>query len=591
MDKITSTNKPSRRLTLAAIIACSSCVAGATEFDSNLLLAVPESDVISFRSPDYVSGVAERTETIAQTGATLADLISGSATASPSAQVAPPSPIEMIEVRDNKKSESKPVEVHARRTAPPQLRSFLVDDPAGNLPKNSFSLPPVSPVIEQTSESMRPYIAPESLAEMVRVEKPQVKADAHSLSLHNEDADALFPLPSMEVFHAGNPVQQDALTIKNPGFRSASTGDDLNGMIDAISEKDYDASLSFDDRARRAADNQGFEMFAVQNLEPPEPNESLLESGTPNITAAIHANRLRELSAISLRDARSRLQRRATHSARKYAHEGLRLAIDVEDSLQGTNQHMRDLQVALAAIRESKDFGGIVGNVDTRTMQRMVAVHETESLKNKDLTTISSIRATEIYLDVARKHLITAGAGSPLAAEAMLLLGLIEKQMPDQSDAHSVTVCLTYQGAAAEVAPNSPGVHREYGKTLLQQGLAHQAVESLQRSVALRPTRGGYQSLLEASRRIGNVALARQCLNALDEPQLVDSTPVRQLPPGEFAASYRPTPATMSPDNTKGSSGASSTKRNGSQGSDSTEHEELNKNRVGFRSLFSFGRR
>jgi len=99
---------------------------------------------------------------------------------------------------------------------------------------------------------------------------------------------------------------------------------------------------------------------------------------------------------------------------------------------------------------------------------------------------------------------------------------------------------VTLQRAAIEVAPtNGPG-YCELGTTLLDQGLVKEAAWALSRSIELQPTRSGYQGLLEASRRLGDVETARHCLASLRDPGMLSETPVKTLSPEVFAATYKP---------------------------------------------------
>ena len=455
---------------------------------------------------------------------------------------------------------------------------------------------------------LKPFIAPESLADMVRMGSPRdstVPGTVPSTVSENRFESGL-SLPSdfhptldatadsattMNQHHVGHPISSDAVNIQTPGFQSSDFNSVSKSQVAALPAESTDL-LDIDpipkdqgDRARRVANHQGFDLFSLKSLTPPalgeSPEGSLIETELPSVTATVHANRLRELAQISLRDSRSRLQRRATHSAQKYAFEALRLAIDVEDAMEGGNAHMRDLRVARNAIRESKDFGSLTSSVDWRTIQRMVASHETSVLKDHDLTELSSMEATEAYLELAREKLVAAGGRSSLAAEALILLGKIEQQLTSRAEVHSGAVSLTYQGAATLVSPRSAGAHREFGHTLLQQGLVKQSIRSLKQSVAIAPTRAAYQSLLEASRRDGDYDLARHCLAAIDDPRLLHRNAVKPLAPRQFAATYRPAPQAIN--HTESPSPSPAAKAAPEQAEEKT--------RIGFRSFFSFGRR
>ncbi|QDT02304.1 hypothetical protein K227x_06800 [Rubripirellula lacrimiformis] len=306
------------------------------------------------------------------------------------------------------------------------------------------------------------------------------------------------------------------------------------------------------------------------------------------------ANRLREMAHIALQDAKQSLQRGATHSARKHATEALRHTVNMHDAREGGNLHAKHLQTALDAIRESADFCGRFGSVDSRSMQRMVAVHATTVLKQQDVSRISSIRATEAYLDVAREHLVSAAGESVEACDALIMLGIVEKNVAESGDSHAGAVAITLQRSAIEVSPGSAVGYRELGKTYLEQGLGAQAAWSLRESVRLRPSRSAYQGLLEASRRMGDADTARQCVAALNDPDLPSGIAVKTLRPEAFAASYHPSPAaiqTISQRSSAANQQAADLKDADPSSASDSDPAATKDDRVTARSIFSFGRR
>jgi hypothetical protein len=531
-----------------------------------LLHSVPAPEYITFQSPLIATVVTVGTDRIGVkpsestrvTGTTIADLVS-----------------------------SKPV--YAKQPWSDNVAKDVVSEGASRIAE-------ITKEAAVSEETLKPFIAPESLADMIRLGSPE------EFIVPGTDFETGLSMPTDELprfdhtrdfattrllKHAGIPVASDAVNIQTPGFDSASSRAYSASHVigsPALSTgvpNPVKAAELADQRARRVAGTQGFEMFAIENLQPPAPEVSLAETELPNISATIHAERLRQLAQKALTDSRSRLSRRATHSAKKYALEALRHSIDIEDAVDGGNHHVRDLRIAQNAIREAKDFSGITTTVDWRAIERMVAAHETVILKTEDLKNVSAVQATESYLDLARTKLISASGRSSYAAESMLLLGMIEKQLLSREDVHSGAVSLVYLGAATEVQPSNAEAHREHGRTLLQQGLADQAIRSLKQSVALKPSRIAYQSLLDASRRSGDYELARQCISALQDPTLFNDTAIVQLPASQFAASYRPTPPTIN----------ATPSPSASMSVETSEDPAKEKTRISFRSFFPFGRR
>jgi hypothetical protein len=261
---------------------------------------------------------------------------------------------------------------------------------------------------------------------------------------------------------------------------------------------------------------------------------------TPSILGAIGHQQLRDHAAQSIRGAQQRLDRGATFTAQKMAVDALRHIASSKDLVNGTNQYSLDLSAAMTAIRESRDFATAHGMADVSTMKRLVDSHQTTALKGVDLEAMSALKATEIYLTSANRILIESFGDVPLAADAMVLLGKVEKHIETTNPMHSGAVALTLHKAASEIAPSNSIVQRELGNTLMEQGLTKHAAEAFRRSVTLAPQRSSYQSLMEASRQVGDIQTAELCENILENSELPSDLPITQLSQDEFAKTYRP---------------------------------------------------
>ena len=290
---------------------------------------------------------------------------------------------------------------------------------------------------------------------------------------------------------------------------------------------------------RGAARRRGFGMLAIDQIgEPVLPGQPV--KSELSLTETIHANKLLELAREQLREATDRMHRNATHSAKKLTLKALRNVVTMKDVQAGGNHHAKQLEAAMEAIRESEDFTGKFGPVDQDALVRLVTVHETKALKEAALQEVSSLRATEMYLAVARENLIAATYSIREASEALVLMGQIEKILAEDSEMHGAALAVTLQRAAIEVDPSNAVGFYELGSTLLSQGLVDEAFEALSRSVSLRPNRSGYEQLLKAARQVGDVTTAQQCIAALRNPNLSRHNPVRRMQPQAFAATYRP---------------------------------------------------
>lgn len=297
-------------------------------------------------------------------------------------------------------------------------------------------------------------------------------------------------------------------------------------------------------------------------------------------TESVHVIRLREQARESLRMAKNRLDRQATHSARKYALAALRSIVAMQDVQVGGNRHAKQLDAAFDSIREAEDFCGRFGAIDQKALKRMVTVHETGVLKDKDLDNLSAIEATDAYLRVARENLVAASAGSREASDALVLLGRIEKQVSRVSESHSAAVAVMLQRSAIDVDDRNGSAYHSLGVTFLQQSLFSQASWALKKSLEIHPTRSAYLALLGASRRLGDVDTARLCNLALQGDKFPNDMSVRSLTPSEFASTYRPVPQAMQPVKQKTVAPVKT---------DSKQDEPPH--RAGLRSIFSFSRR
>jgi tetratricopeptide (TPR) repeat protein len=278
--------------------------------------------------------------------------------------------------------------------------------------------------------------------------------------------------------------------------------------------------------------------------------------------------------------AQQRLLRHAAHSAKLYASETLVSIVSMQDALEGGNANAKRLTTALDAIRESQDFADKFGALDTNAIERLVAVHETTQLKNVDVQGMSIIQAAESYLNFAEQNLVTAAGGAREASDALVILGMVERDNASPDDAHALAIAATLQRAAVRIEPHSMVAHRELGTTYLRQGLFEQAAASLRNSLAIKPTRIGYQRLLDVARRTQDHATAEACQFALQSDSLPSDIPVFTLSPTQFASTHRPTAAAI--------------QRNQAAAVVASSHEETNRTEPARLSLLSklpFGRK
>lgn len=260
-------------------------------------------------------------------------------------------------------------------------------------------------------------------------------------------------------------------------------------------------------------------------------------SDRPVETAA--SRRLRNVAHASLREAKSRYDRGAVYTAHQMTVQALRQLVESRDLMGGGSRHASHLTAAMSAIREAKDFSGAYGLRDVATISRMISIHETPTLKHVPVGQIASFKATEIYLTYAKDELVAALATYPEAADALILLGRIERRLGDERDLYRGAVSLAMHVAATEIRPGDARVRRELGVTLMRQGLDMPAIGELRRSLSMAPTRKGLRSLQVAASRTGDGQTVAECQARLQQNDLPSELPILHMTPQAFAASYQ----------------------------------------------------
>ncbi len=319
-------------------------------------------------------------------------------------------------------------------------------------------------------------------------------------------------------------------------------------------------------------------ILQIPSLENAEPLAPPIPLPPPTPSVTLHTARLLELAQHALHQSQQSLLRGATHTARKHAIEAMQAVVAMRDAQDGGNLHSQQLERAFDAIRESKDFCGEFGSIDFKALTRMVDVHETTALKQQDLSVITALEATEAYLDFAKNQLVLATGGVREGSQALLLLGQVELEIARASDTHATSVAVAVQRAAVESDPYFAIGYRVLGTTLLNLGLVEEAADCLITSLQIQPTRVAYERLLDIARRLGDVDTARTCMRALEDPRMEEGNLVRTLTPQEFAATHRPLSTSVQ-------AARSSSK------SETTSAQSAPAARIGFGSLFPFGRR
>lgn len=256
-----------------------------------------------------------------------------------------------------------------------------------------------------------------------------------------------------------------------------------------------------------------------------------------------------------LRIAHWAAQRGATESARQAATQTLRTIAALRDTDVNDNVYTLELNAAFIAIRESTDFSGRYGPVDTAAIERLIEVHQTAVLKGIDSSALTSARAVEAYLNFALDRLVNATEGGPLAAEATMILADLESlaasthrtidSPAEHSPLHAAELALMYRRASVAIQPNNAAASAELGRTLLRRSIPGAAKDLLLQSVRVAPTRQRVESLLEAAAKSGDFVLVDQCEKQLALTTLPSELPVTVMTPQDFARTGQTVPPPM----------------------------------------------
>ncbi|MGB7344999.1 MAG: hypothetical protein WBD20_12360 [Pirellulaceae bacterium] len=246
--------------------------------------------------------------------------------------------------------------------------------------------------------------------------------------------------------------------------------------------------------------------------------------------------------------------RKAWASAEASAWESLTCSaegIDIarRDASFGTNRAessaLDDLQLARAAIRESRDFAGKYGPLDSDAVKRIVLSHTTEVLKNQSLQNVPPIDATDRYLNEARVRLAPLAKYRVEAAQALDLLAAIHLGRNDQQRLPSQTA-LCFRRAALQGQPGNGSLAGRLGMHLASLGLDKEATWALQHAIAIEPTAEVAKALDLVSGREGDrtaaLRLAAQMQSRLPAGYEQNRGPVPtvvQLTPRQFAAASK----------------------------------------------------
>lgn len=212
------------------------------------------------------------------------------------------------------------------------------------------------------------------------------------------------------------------------------------------------------------------------------------------------------------------LKRGAAYAAREEVIESIRCYAGATDLQHGGREATAALESALNAMREAGDFLGRYGNVDSAGIARMVASHETQILKDKELQSLTPHAAADTYLDFARQNLSLAVAGNGQGARLLLLLANAERARKSDDNKIADALAITCLRAAVGSNPHDPLLASELGFLALRAGQLGEARWALQHSLDTQPSAPALQNLAETYRLAGDSQKARELIARLPNP-------------------------------------------------------------------------
>lgn len=269
-------------------------------------------------------------------------------------------------------------------------------------------------------------------------------------------------------------------------------------------------------------------------------NRPQSHSNTPSLRHEVlpgySVEALRKSAAESISDAELKLRSQAYLTAAKKATEALQWIAQAVDAQNGQSIASHDLECALTAIRESEDFVGKYGVVDSVAIARMVRSHSTEVLKPYDTSNLNGLAAADLYLNWARKGLSEIVKADPLAVQAIRVLAHSHR-LRDDGTPLGVATSVHLMRAAADSQADDPRIHLELAQTLEVAGLHD---ESEQAFAAVANRAAGTDRLFSTGKRsdLDLIEVSPEEFASISSPAAGPTRQATAHPPTDPAAPY-----------------------------------------------------
>lgn len=210
------------------------------------------------------------------------------------------------------------------------------------------------------------------------------------------------------------------------------------------------------------------------------------------------------------RQAESFARRGACYLARNLTTQSLRTVAEALDLQSGgSGEHTAALASALAALREADDFRSRSQDETTVSVTQVVAGHRTPVLKQGG-EGLSPLSAQHHYHQFARRQLIVAAGGQPVASHSLCNLGKLQLKLSSSLNAPQADFsrAMVFQQAALAVDHRNFLAANELGGILATAGQLAEARRLLRQSVETNSNADGWNGLAKVHERLGETELA-----------------------------------------------------------------------------------
>lgn len=247
--------------------------------------------------------------------------------------------------------------------------------------------------------------------------------------------------------------------------------------------------------------------------------------------------------------------RGAVYTARQEMVEVLRMVALTCDTQQQVQMHSAALAQALYALDEADDFlrAGSDGRAPS-SVESIAAAHRTTALRGLPTAQMTPLEAVQLYCSAAVRDFTIAGAGQPVAAEALHALGRVTALQHslglgagERAASMAEQKMLVYYQSAALVDPGNYRATNELGVLLVRFGQLHRAKAALEQSVAACSQPENCRNLAAVYESLGDHAASQRVSQRGGTTSANAAAPERRTsdPQGLAPVVYWVDPATM----------------------------------------------